>query len=213
MFTDRRDAAMQLAIALDQYRGPDTVVLGIPRGGAETGYYVAIQLQCEFSLLVSRKLGHPGNPEYAFGAIAEDGSVYLRPQARSELSETVIEEVVSQQKKEIARRIQVLRRGKPFPELKGKTVILVDDGIATGATLFAGIEMCKKKGPAKLVVAAPVAGNEMENKLRKMVDDVVILEVPDYYYAVSQAYETFYNLSDEEVLDFMDQWEKNRKKS
>lgn len=209
MFADRKDAAIKLAGALEGYRGKNALVLGIPRGGAETGYYVAMALNAEFSLLVSRKLGHPYNPEYAFGAIAEDGSTYLSPHAK-ELSQETIEEVVTEQKKEIERRIQALRKGKPLPEMKGRIVLLVDDGIATGATIFAAIEMCRKKQAAKIVVAAPVSGQEMEEKLASMVDEVVILEKPEVYFAVSQAYQSFYNLSDEDAVGFMDRWERAR---
>lgn len=154
MFTDRKDAALELAKALGKYKDKNAVVLGIPRGGAETAYYVALHLHAELSLLVSRKLGHPANPEYAFGAIAEDGSIYLSPYARQELSEETINTVVEEQKKEIERRIKILRKGKPLPELKGRTVILVDDGIATGATIFAAIEMCKKRNAGKIIIAA-----------------------------------------------------------
>ncbi|HSN09517.1 MAG TPA: phosphoribosyltransferase family protein, partial [Hanamia sp.] len=149
MFTDRKDAALKLAKALEKYKNKNAVVLGIPRGGAETAYYVALHLNAEFSLLVSRKLGHPANPEYAFGAIAEDGSIYLNPSSSGQLSDETIQEVVDEQKKEITRRITILRKGKPLPELKGRTVILVDDGIATGATIFAAIEMCKKRKAGK----------------------------------------------------------------
>jgi putative phosphoribosyl transferase len=210
MFTDRKDAALQLAKALEKYQDKNAVVLGIPRGGAETAFYVAIHLHAELSMLVSRKLGHPYNPEYAFGAIAEDGSIYLSPQARQEVNEDTINEVVEEQKKEIERRIKVLRKGKPLPELKDRTVILVDDGIATGATIFAAIEMCKKKHAGKIVVAAPVSGFEMEEILAEKVDEVIILEKLGVFYAVSQAYENFYNLSDEDALGFMERWEKEK---
>lgn len=210
MFKDRKDAALQLAEALEKYKDKNAVVLGIPRGGAETAFYVALHLHAEFSLLVSRKLGHPGNPEYAFGAIAEDGSVYLSPTARLELSEETITAVEEEQEKEIERRIKILRKGKPLPELKGRTVILVDDGIATGATIFAAIELCKKRDAGRIVVAAPVSGFDMEEKLLKKVDDVVILEKPDGFYAVSQVYEMFYNLSDDDALEFMERWEKEK---
>src|SRR5665647_1127494 len=125
MFTDRKDAALELAKALEKYKDKNAVVLGIPRGGAETAYYVALYLHAELSLLVSRKLGHPENPEYAFGAIAEDGSIYLNSSAKQELSEETINTVVDEQKKEIERRIKILRKGKPLPVLKGRTVILV----------------------------------------------------------------------------------------
>ncbi|MDE3182507.1 MAG: phosphoribosyltransferase [Bacteroidota bacterium] len=210
MFTDRKDAALKLAKALEKYKDKNAVVLGIPRGGAETAYYVALHLNAELSLLVSRKLGHPANPEYAFGAIAEDGSIYLNPSSSGQLSDETIQEVVDEQKKEIVRRITILRQGKPLPELKGRTVILVDDGIATGATLFAAIEMCKKRKAGKLIVAAPVSGYEMEEELADIVDEVVILEKPGDYYAVSQAYLSFYNLTDEDALKFMQRWEKEK---
>jgi putative phosphoribosyl transferase len=210
MFKDRKDAALQLAKALEKYRNKNAVVLGIPRGGAATGYYVATHLNATFSLLVSRKLGHPDNPEYAFGAIAEDGSVYLSPYARQEVTDKTIQEAMEAQKLEIVRRIKVLRKGKPLPELKDRTVILVDDGIATGATIFAAIEMCKKMKAGKIVVAAPVSGDEMEDELAKKVDDVVILEMPFGFHAVSQVYESFYNLTDEQALGFMNRWEKEQ---
>ena len=210
MFTDRKDAALKLAKALEKYKDKNAVVLGIPRGGAETAYYVACHLHAELSLLISRKLGHPANPEYAFGAIAEDGSIYLNPSSSGQLSDETIQEVVNEQKKEISRRIAILRQGKPLPELKGRTVILVDDGIATGATIFAAIEMCKKRNAGKIIVAAPVSGYEMEEQLAEKADEVLVLEKPDDYFAVSQAYLSFYNLSDEDALKFMQRWEKEK---
>lgn len=210
MFIDRKDAALKLAKALEKYKDKNAVVLGIPRGGAETAYYVALHLNAELSLLVSRKLGHPANPEYAFGAIAEDGSIYLNPSSSGQLSDKTIQEVVNEQKKEISRRINILRKGKPLPELKGRTVILVDDGIATGATIFAAIEMCKKRNARKVIVATPVSGYEMEGELANKADEVVILEKPADYYAVSQAYQSFYNLSDDDALGFMQRWESEK---
>lgn len=210
MFTDRKDAALKLAKALEKYKGRNALVLGIPRGGAETAYYVARYLHADLSLLISRKLGHPANPEYAFGAIAEDGSIYLNPSSSGQLSDDTIQEVANEQKKEIIRRITILRQGKPMPELKGRTVILVDDGIATGATIFAAIEMCKKQNAGKVIVASPVSGYEMEEELAEKADEVVILEKPEDYLAVSQAYLSFYNLSDEDALKFMQRWEKEK---
>jgi putative phosphoribosyl transferase len=211
MFADRKDAALKLAKALEKYKGTNALVLGIPRGGAETAFYVAIHLDAELSILISRKLGHPDNPEYAFGAIAEDGSIYLSPHAKLELSDETINAVVEDQKKEIERRIKILRQGKPLPQLKGRTVIIVDDGIATGATIFAAIEMCKKQQAGKIVVAAPVSAQDTQEKLAQKADEVVILELPDYYHAVSQVYETFNQLSDKDALDFMEKWEKEKR--
>jgi putative phosphoribosyl transferase len=206
MFRDRKDASIQLGLALEKYKNKNALVLGIPRGGAETAYYVAKYLGTDMSLAVTRKIGHPQNPEYAIGALAEDGSLYLSPEASSYFSQEAIDTLKKEQEKEIKRRVQAFRQGNPLPDLKNRTVIIVDDGIATGATLLATIMLCKNKKAGKLVVAAPVAGEEMSQKLREMVDDVVILETPYQYRAVSQAYQNFFNLSDEEAISFMERW-------
>lgn len=208
MFLDRKDAGEQLGRALEKFRDKHVLVLGIPRGGAETAYYVAKHLNAELSLVITRKLGYPFNPEAAFGAVAEDGSVYLSESAKQELTKEEINRVLEEQKSEIERRIEKLRRGKPLPDLKGRTIIIVDDGIATGATLFATIALCKKNKAGKIIVAAPIAGKRMERILPQMADDVVILETPTFYSAVSQGYQDFYNLTDEEALAFMDKWER-----
>ena len=208
MFEDRKDAGERLGRALEKYRNMGVLVLGIPRGGVETAYYVAKHLNAELSVVITRKLGYPSNPETAFGAVAEDGSVYISDAAALNLSKDEMSEVLRQQKEEIKRRIKKLRRGNPLPEIKDRMVIIADDGIATGATLFATIELCKKRIPAKIIVAAPIAGERMEGILSEMVDEVVILETPPFYNAVSQGYENFNNLSDEEALSFIETWEK-----
>lgn len=210
MFTDRKDAAIQLAKALEKYKGKDAVVLGIPRGGAVTAYYVATHLNAEFSLLVSRKLGHPFNPEYAVGALAEDGTIHLNANALLEVTQSEIDTAVAQQKLEIERRIKILRKGEPLPVIKNRIVIIVDDGIATGATIFAAIKMCKNQGAAKIIVGAPVSGIDKIDELKKMVDEVVILETPDFFYAVSQAYESFFTITDDEALAFLEKWKREK---
>ncbi len=210
MYTDREDAAIQLANALEKYKNKDTVVLGIPRGGAVTAYHVAIHLNSEFSLLVSRKLGHPANPEYAVGALAEDGTIHLNQDALLEVTQAQIDVAVAQQKKEIERRIKILRKGEPLPAIKNKIVIIVDDGIATGATIFAAIKMCKKQGAAKIIVGAPVSGIDIADKLKKEVDEVVILITPDFFHAVSQAYESFPTVTDDEALELLEKWKKEK---
>jgi len=210
MFIDRKDGGLQLAQALEKYKDQGVLVLGIPRGGAETAYYVAKYLNAGFSLLIAHKLGFPDNPEAAFGAIAEDGSVYLNSYAMRHLPGQTINASIDIQKKEIARRVKQFRQGKPLPEMKGKIVILVDDGIATGATVFAAISMCRKLKAKKVVVAAPIAGQDTAAYLEEKADEVVILEKPDDYLAVSQGYEYFYNLSDKEVQRIMQRWEKER---
>lgn len=206
MFRDRKDGGKQLAKALEKYQHQNALVLGIPRGGVETAYYVARHLHAEFSFIVSRKLGYPYNPEVAFGALAEDGSYFIFENSEKELSLVVIQSVVEKVKLEIQRRIEVLRGGKKLPQMKGRTVILVDDGIATGATLFAAINLCKNQKAGRIVVAAPIAGADMVDTLKSKVDEVVVLLTPEFYHAVSQGYQTFHNLEDDEVLEIMNQW-------
>jgi predicted phosphoribosyltransferase len=210
MFINRQDAAMQLAEALKKYKDKDAIVLGIPRGGAVTGYYVAKYLNAEFSLVISRKLGHPYNPEYAIGAIAEDGTIHLNKSALYEVDQDQIDVTVAKQKNEIERRIMVLRKGESLPLLKNKIVIIVDDGIATGATLLAAVEMCKKKEAAKIVVAAPVSGEGIKEELEDLADEVIILETPPFYHAVSQAYESFSQVSDQEAMELLENWKKGK---
>lgn len=211
MFYDRKDAALHLAKALVDYKDKGAVVLGIPRGGVVTAYYVAKYLNAELSLIISRKLGHPGNPEYAMGALAEDGSVHMNEQAIWQVNQEDIDEAISKQKIEIERRIRMLRKGEPLPDMKNKIVLIVDDGIATGSTIMAAIEMCRKKGAAKIVIAAPVCGTEVKSELEKIADDVVILETPEYYHAVSQVYASFEQVSDEEAMELMEIWKREGK--
>lgn len=208
MFIDRKDAGEKLARALEQYRNKDAIVVGIPRGGVEVAYYVAKYLNAELCPVIARKLGYPQNPEAAFGAIAEDGSVYIPDWAMDTVTEEEMDEVIAEEKEEIKRRIEKFRRGKPLPQMKGKTVIITDDGIATGATVFATIELCRNKEAGRIVVAAPISGRSTEAMLRRKADEVIILEKPVLYQAVSQGYQNFYNLTDEETLAFLDQWER-----
>jgi putative phosphoribosyl transferase len=208
MFIDRKDAGEKLAQALEKYRNQDVIVVGIPRGGVEVAYYVANHLNAELCAVIARKLGYPENPEAAFGAIAEDGSVYISDWASETMTKEEMNAVIEEEKQEIKRRVEKFRRGKPLPQMKGKTVIITDDGIATGATVFATIELCKNMGASRIVVAAPISGRSMEAVLRRKADEVVILEKPLLYQAVSQGYRRFYNLTDEETIAFLDQWKK-----
>lgn len=213
MFRDRADAAQQLAAALEKYSGDDVVVLGIPRGGVEIAYHVAKYLRADLSLLFIRKLGYPHNPETAFGSIDEDGGIFLFEEATNTVTEEEMNNVINAERKELARRIREFRKGKPLPELSERTVIIVDDGIATGATIFSAISLCRKRNPSRLVVAAPIASPEMEQKLQQYADDVVILETPPFLYTVGQGYENFENLTDEETKAFLTSWEENKIKN
>jgi len=206
MFLNREDAGNKLAKALKEYKPKHPLVLGIPRGGVEVGYHVAIELNSDFDIIVIRKLGHPQQPEAAFGALAEDGSLYLDPWSKKYLTKEMIENVIAREKKEIRRRIKTYRAGEKLPDFKGRTIILVDDGIATGSTVFAAINMCRNLNPRKLIVAAPVSARSQVSKLAVKADEVVVLDKKINLMAVSQAYKNFANLSDNEVTHFMDQW-------
>jgi putative phosphoribosyl transferase len=207
MFRDREDAGQKLARALTKYKDTDALVLAIPRGGVEVGYHVATYLNARLSILVSRKLPYPDNPEAGFGAVAEDGSTFIFEDAVYWLSKETIERIIRQQKEEIRRRIAVLRKGEPLPEIAQSVVILVDDGIAMGSTVRAGILLCRKKEAAKVVVAAPVTGESVERELSKLADEVVILEKPPFFRAVAQVYYNWYDVPDKEVLGIVERWE------
>lgn len=208
MFKDRRDAGKQLARALADYRDEDVLVLAIPRGGVEVGFQVATHLGSDFSLIIARKLPYPDQPEAGFGAVAEDGSTVILDRATRWVSDKAIEEIIDQQRQEIERRRAVLRKGEPLPAIRGRTVILVDDGIAMGSTMRASIKLCRHQDAAKVVVAVPVAGREVAEEMADngLADEVVVLEQPRFFRAVAQVYERWYDVPDSEVVALMDWW-------
>jgi putative phosphoribosyl transferase len=212
VFKDRNDAGKKLAEALTDYKGKELLVLAIPRGGVAVGYQVAKQLQGDFSIVVVRKLPFPDNPESGFGAIAEDGSTYFNSRVVKTMSSDTVERVIKEQKLEINRRIEVLRQGKSLPKIKNKTVVLVDDGIAMGSTMRAAIMLCQNNNPSKIIVAAPVTGPSTAAELEKFVDRVVILEKPLFFRAVAQAYEVWHDVSDEEVIKIMQEFEQLKRR-
>lgn len=203
MFKSRKDAGEKLALALEKYRAENPVILAIPRGGVEVGLQISKKLGADFSLLIARKLPFPDNPEAGFGAIAENGSTFILENADSWLARETIEQIKQEQIVEIERRINVLRGGKTLPDIAGRTVILIDDGIAMGSTMRAAIELCRNRKAGKVVVAVPVAGKEVADAIAKEADELVVLEVPVDFRAVAQAYENWYDVSDEEVLDLL----------
>ena len=202
MFKDRKDAGQKLAEALQTYKEQDPLVFAIPRGGVELGYEVSKALDVDFSLLICRKLPFPFNTESGFGAMAEDGSLYINELAAASVSHKEIEQIIAQQSLEIKRRIQTLRGGRPLPSIKGRSIILVDDGIAMGSTMHVAVELCRKEGAKRIIVAVPVASRQAIQKFSQMADDVIVLESPVNFYAVAQVYENWYDVSDEEVLNF-----------
>ncbi len=203
MFRDRKDAGQKLGRALEEYKNCDGLVLGIPRGGVEVGYYVAEHLEIPLSMVIVRKLPLPENPEAGFGAIAEDGSTYFIDRVAETVSSQVSQRIQSEQKLEVERRIEILREGEPLPEIGGRIVILVDDGIAMGSTMQAAVMLCRNKKAKKVVAASPVAGPSAALDLAMVVDQIVILEEPMFFHAVAQAYQNWYDVPDTEVVEVM----------
>jgi predicted phosphoribosyltransferase len=203
MFRDRKDAGEKLAKALEKYKNKDVLVLGIPRGGVEVGYRVAEYLQANFSIIISRKLPFPDNPEAGFGAVAEDGSIFIFADTKYWIPEPTINRVIEEQIGEIKRRIAVLREGRPLPKILNRVVILVDDGVARGATMRTAVMLLKNEKAKKIIIAAPVSGNEFVEEMSQEVDEIVILEKPRFFQAVAQVYYNWYDVPDGEVIEIM----------
>ena len=204
MFADRSDAGRRLGRALEAYRGSNPLVLAIPKGGVEVGCRVAGHLGAELSVLIVRKLPFPDNPESGFGAIAEDGTTVLLNRAIWPLSADTVQQIVDREKGEIKRRIRVLRRGRPLPAIRNRTVILVDDGLAMGSTMRAAVVLCKKRGAARVVVAVPVAGGRAVRTVGALVDELVVLEQPAAFRAVAQVYRKWYDVDDREAIELLE---------
>jgi len=208
MFIDREDAGKRLARALINYKNKDVMVLAIPRGGVEVAYEVAKFLNADLDLIVSRKLPLPYNREAGFGAIAEDGSTFIFKDAYSWLDEDDIERIKKEQKEEIKRRIKILREGRPLSEIKDRTVILIDDGLAMGSTMRAAINLCRGKKAKKIIVAVPVSGRDVANEIRGIVDELIVLEMPVFFQAVAQVYANWHDVTDSEVLEIFKKFKK-----
>lgn len=203
MFRDRKDAGQQLSRALEEYKNCEGLVLAIPRGGVEVGYYVAEHLEIPLSVIIVRKLPLPDNPEAGFGAIAEDGSTYFIDRVAETVSPEQSLRIQNEQKQELARRIEILRDRQPLPEMEGRIVILVDDGIAMGSTMHAAVMVCRRRKAKEIVVAAPVAGPSVASDVSRVVDKIVIPEQPMFFHAVAQAYGNWYDVPDAEVIEIM----------
>jgi len=206
MFIDRKDAGIKLARALNKYKARNILVLAIPRGGAEVGFEVAKYLNSDFDILISRKLPMPDNSEAGFGAIAEDGSMYLDERASYWISKNDFERIKIEQLNEIKRRIKVLRSNRPLQEVKNRTVILIDDGLAMGSTMKASIQFCRNNKAKEIVVAVPVAGQDTLEDIKRLVDEIIVLEIPYYFYAVAQIYLNWHDVTDKEVIEIMNEW-------
>jgi predicted phosphoribosyltransferase len=202
-FRDRQEAGQLLAQALTFLKGKkDVIVLGIPRGGVVVADEVARAIGAPLDVYITRKIGAPYNPELAIGAIASSGDVVLDQGLIGSLSVSpeYVQGETERQRREIERRLKKYRGDRPAQKLEGKTVLLVDDGIATGATTLAAIRALKKQKPAELMLAVPVGPPDVVARLREEVDRLVCLETPRPFWAVGAFYEVFDQTSDEEVV-------------
>jgi putative phosphoribosyl transferase len=206
MFVDRRDGGLQLAEKLGHYKGrKEVIVLALPRGGAVTGFVIAQTIGAQLDVLIVRKIGFPGQEELAIGAVSETGAVVLNQNIISYggVTEKYIEGAVSAQKEEIARRIRLYRGGKQLEKLDGKTIVLVDDGVATGATMKAAIATLKEEKMERLVVAVPVSPRDTADELSAMADEFICLYAPSDFLAVGNYYRAFAQVTDDEVVKIL----------
>lgn len=205
MFRDRTDAGMQLAARLKGRAWQDPLVLAVPRGGVAVGAVLARELGAELDVVLARKLRAPGQPELAVGAVCESGEVFLNRHAREygvDLDDYLACEV-RHQRAEIRRRQTLFRTVRPQAPVAGRSVLLTDDGIATGSTLLAALRVARARGPRELVVAVPVAAPERAAEVRAACDELVCLHEPPWFWAIGQFYEDFRQVEDDEVVDLL----------
>lgn len=206
LYKDRQDAGYKLAEKLKKYADDNPVILALPRGGVVLGYEVAKMLNAKLDVIVPRKIGAPFHPEFGVGAIAPGGVRVLDLDSISHLriSETEIEEIIEYETIEMNRRTDLYRKDLPPLDLDGKTVIVIDDGIATGVSTKAAIIAIKKMKPKKIILAVPVCPPDTANIFRKEVDEFLSLSEPDDFYAVGAYYDDFSQISDNEVIDLIE---------
>ncbi|HBT19811.1 MAG TPA: phosphoribosyltransferase [Peptococcaceae bacterium] len=207
-FANRQDAGKKLAVKLEGLNNDDVVVVAIPRGGVVVAEPVAEKLKAPLDVVVPRKIGMPGNPELAVGALSPDGSIVLNHRLLwwYGLDEEELKPIIEKELGEIKRRMELYRQGrKPF-DVRGKHAIIIDDGIATGYTMYAAVEFLKKQGAEEITAAVPVAPSDTAEELSKRVHRAVILHIPEVFYSVGQFYGNFDQLTDEEVVNILEKW-------
>jgi predicted phosphoribosyltransferase len=211
-FRDRRDAGARLASALRDELGPDVLVLGLARGGVPVAYEVARRLRAPLDVLVVRKLGVPGREELAMGAIGPGGARVVNHEVVRllDIRRDVLDQVADRERREAERGEQAYRRGRPRQDVRGRHVVVVDDGLATGASMRVAIESLRAVGAARITVAVPTGSPETCTELRQAADDVLCLTAPDGLVAVSQSYEDFSPTTDEEVRQLLDRAARDR---
>ena len=207
LYRDRQDAARKLLPALQKYKSKkDVLILAIPRGALEMGAILRDELKIPLDIVVTKKIGAPGNEEYAIGSVAPDGSVEVNQEVMGlyGIPQSYIDDEALRLKHVIKRRYEDYRGDPNPPNLKGKIVIVVDDGIATGFTTMAAIQYIRKQNPKKIILAVPVSASDSYKKLKSAVDEMICLQVRDDFFAVGQFYEVFNQVSDEQAKKLLD---------
>lgn len=210
LFESREEAGLLLAERLVKYASdPSAIILSLPRGGVTVGYAMSQRLHLPLDVFITRKLGAPENPEYALGAVTEAGSVFLNPETHIHLKRSVslrrhLEEAIATQQHEISRRQVLYRKGQPLPALADRTVLLVDDGIATGATFLASTEAVRQMHPKRIVAAIPVGPADTVDHLSHLVEELVVLQTPAFFFAVGNHYANFAQVDDSQVLHYLE---------
>lgn len=208
IFTNRQNAGLLLASQINLLPKVDlqnAVVLALPRGGVPVASEISKRLNIPFDVLIVRKIGHPFHPEYGIGAVTEDGVSWMDPEAvgLSKITPEQIQNILEHEKNEITRRLKIYRQGRPITSLKNKTVILVDDGLATGVTARVAVDYARKNGASKIILAIPICSGNTARRLREEIDDVICLNEPTYFHSVGEFYQDFIQLSDEEILELL----------
>ncbi len=205
LFENRAEAGKKLAAGLQDLRGKDTIVLAVPRGGIAVAYEVACALDAPLDVYIARKLTAPGNEELALGAVASDGTIVLDAALMRQMgvSQRYMQGEMDRQRGEIMRRLSLYRTQRPLPQLRGKTVIVVDDGVATGSTILVALRSLRKQQPGTLVLAVPVGPPDVIARLQGEADRVVCLAQPEDFFAVGQFFADWTQLSDQDVTEIL----------
>jgi predicted phosphoribosyltransferase len=201
VFKNRSEAAQQLAVCLSRYKGKNPLIIALPRGAVPMGRILADELQGELGIILASKISLPGYEEYAIGAISEGGFLYKNPEVVSyNIPDKVYQQAQAKQLARMAERRQAWRLDQLKQDVQGRVTILLDDGIATGSTVFAAIQDLRSRHPERLILAAPVAPPDTARKLERQVDELLILDQPQHFHAVAEFYENFDEVTDQDVV-------------